>query len=505
VGALESTDNGIVAGRRGTGKTHALRYLAEQQRMQGHFVVFIDIDKDLGSTEGLYADPQLPLAERASRLLIDVINLLHSALLDRAFADSNESLIATLEMLFDHYGEVVVVAEAEVERASEVRRGSTQIASAGVSFAPGVPSGEFAVSTAMTRESGDSERRRDSGRVAHRIHYGAVSDLLERALDQLGDHRVWLIFDEWSALPLDLQPYLAEALRRLFFGSSTATTRIAVIPHRTNWRVDRPNGGGYVGLEVGAEIFPLLDLDEFVVFPARSKEEQAKRASDFFKALLFRHLNSALPSDNQLASPEEMVSLLFTQVTALQELIRAAEGVPRDALSIVARAAQRAGDQKISTDHVRAAAAQVYASTKEALLAARPEARRLLDHIVGEVIDQKRARAFLLEPDQSDHPLIRQLLDDRILHLIKRGYSSKDSAGVRYDVLQIDYGCYVRLLSTRSAPLTLFGVGDLDDDQSLAAIYGEGQVEVPEDDYRAIRRAVLDLGPALVASRVECR
>jgi hypothetical protein len=55
----------------------------------------------------------------------------------------------------------------------------------------------------------------------------------------------------------------------------------------------------------------------------------------------------------------------------------------------------------------------------------------------------KKARAFLLAPDHTEHPLIRQLVDDRVLHIIKRGYSSKDEPGTRYDVLQIDYGCYV--------------------------------------------------------------
>lgn len=53
VNALGARDNGIVAGRRGTGKTHALRYLAETERAKGAFVMFVDIDKDLGSTEGL--------------------------------------------------------------------------------------------------------------------------------------------------------------------------------------------------------------------------------------------------------------------------------------------------------------------------------------------------------------------------------------------------------------------------------------------------------------------
>ena len=166
-----------------------------------------------------------------------------------------------------------------------------------------------------------------------------------------------------------------------------------------------------------------------------------------------------------IATPDETLRLLFTQVTALQELVRAAEGVPRDALNIVARAAVRAGDSRIATDHVRAAAAQVYTTTKAALLNGVPVAQRLLDVIIQDVISAKKARAFLLLQEHTEHPLIQRLVDDRILHIIKRGYSHSDRPGIRYDVLQIDYGCYVQLLATQSAPQTLFGAEAPADDR----------------------------------------
>lgn len=316
-------------------------------------------------------------------------------------------------------------------------------------------------------------------------------------MEQHPAQRFWLLFDEWSGLPVELQPYLGEMLRRIFFNVPKVTVRIAAIPHRTEWRVLR-DGGGYTGLEIGAEIFPVLDLDEFVVFPARSRQEQTARATGFFKNLLFRHLDQALADDGRerLADPDEVVRLLFTQLTALQELVRAAEGVPRDAINIVARAALRAGGSKISTEHIRASAAQVYQATKQALLNATPDARQLLDVIIKEVISKKRARAFLLSSEDSQHPLIRHLVDDRILHLIKKGYSSNAEPGARFDVLQIDYGCYVQLLTTQAAPRTLFGEDAIDDETSMSALFAE-DVEVPEDDYRAIRRAVLSLRDVL--------
>jgi hypothetical protein len=180
-------------------------------------------------------------------------------------------------------------------------------------------------------------------------------------------------------------------------------------------------------------------------------------------------------------------------VTALNELIRAAEGVPRDALSILGRAALRSGGSKIAVTHVRQAAGQLYQSSKATQLNGVPHASDLLERINEDVISARKARAFLLSPEHTDHELIQRLVDDRLLHIIKRGYSSKGEPGARFDVLQIDYGCYVHLLGTASAPQTF--LDGADDDLALAAFYGD--VDVPEDDYRAIRRAVLDL-PALL-------
>ncbi len=84
-------------------------------------------------------------------------------------------------------------------------------------------------------------------------------------------------------------------------------------------------------------------------------------------------------------------------------------------------------------------------------------------------------------------------MDDRTLHIIKRGWPGKDNPGERYDVVQIDYGCYVHLLGTNSAPQSLLGG---DDDKQFSAVVGD--VEVPDEDYRAIRHAILDL-PTMLA------
>jgi hypothetical protein len=88
-----------------------------------------------------------------------------------------------------------------------------------------------------------------------------------------------------------------------------------------------------------------------------------------------------------------------------------------------------------------------------------------------------RARAFLF-PSKIRNEYIEELFDARVLHLLKKNVSSNDRPGERFDVFKIDYGCYVDLKNTNREPLGLFETDD-------------GYVEVPRDDYRSIRRAIL--------------
>jgi hypothetical protein len=455
------------------------------------------MEQDLGSTEGRYSDPSLSISERATRLVVDVLGIVHTELLEAAFAGSIDVQIEVLDRMLDHFSEVLIAQEVQTELQTSEQDTQRSHQGVGVGFSPPSFSAAISVGSDQARTVQASQRLTVSGPVRHRVHFGGVTVSMRQAIQADSAPRLWLLFDEWSGVPIDLQPYLAEMLRKLFFGIPKVTVRIGAIPHRSEWRIagDR---GDYIGLELGAEIFPLLDLDEFVVFPARSREEQAERSLSFFRSLLFRHLSTALKGMGQTPpdSEAELISSLFTQITSLQEVIRAAEGVPRDALNIVGRAGLRAGGSKIAVGHVREAAAQLYTTTKATQLNGVPAARALLDRIVSDVISGRKARAFLLAQEDTIHPLIQQLVDDRILHIIKRGYSSKDNPGERYDVLQVDYGCYVHLLGTSAAPQRFLGE-DADDDSAFSAVIAT--VEVPEDDYRAIRRAVLDL-PAILKS-----
>ncbi len=134
--------------------------------------------------------------------------------------------------------------------------------------------------------------------------------------------------------------------------------------------------------------------------------------------------------------------------------------------------------------NIRQAAKKWYNQDKEASVKSYKEARNLLNWIIDTVIGERHARAFLLQSDEN-HELIDFLYDARVLHIIKQSVSSRDTPGIRYNVYSIDYGCYVDLINTSRNPKGLFEVEDENGENDFC--------KVPQNDYRSIRRAILNM------------
>ena len=81
----------------------------------------------------------------------------------------------------------------------------------------------------------------------------------------LGGQRVWFLIDEWSEVPVELQPYLADLFRRVVIQIGAITVKIAAIEHRTNFSIGKEHSES-IGLELGADVSADLNLDDFFVF-----------------------------------------------------------------------------------------------------------------------------------------------------------------------------------------------------------------------------------------------
>ena len=84
--SLRLIDHQVLYGRRGTGKTHALNYLASEVSVGGDLPIYLDL-RTIGSSSGLYADEDEPISQRGTRLLIDVLEAVHNELYERSILD----------------------------------------------------------------------------------------------------------------------------------------------------------------------------------------------------------------------------------------------------------------------------------------------------------------------------------------------------------------------------------------------------------------------------------
>lgn len=473
---LSTPNNQVIYGRRGTGKTHALKFLAEQVDKKGDHSIYLDL-RSVGSNGSIYSDAGRPLTERASTLLVDVLNGLYDEFFRLALAKIDrhpnpDEVTRRLDALQAALTSVEIEGQMESEAVNQRSSKSLGGISAALGIGPTQKTGVAAKASAETQTE-MSVKVRKAGREVIRLSFGNIYGSICNIIDLLQTQRIWLLIDEWSEIPVELQPYLADLIRRTLLPINQITIKIAAIEHRTSFSLLRERGE-YTGLELGADISADLNLDDFLVF-----DNDQEKSTQFVKILLFKHYNSREIEAPEFDDADQLIQATFTQYPAFEEFVRAVEGVPRDALNLAAKIATKAFGDRVAMQHVRAAARDWYSQDKVAAIKNNIELNNLLAFIVDQVIGERRARAFLF-PSNYRLPSIEKLFDARLLHILKKNISAHDQPGVRFDVYKIDYGCYVDMISTTKAPQGLFRVNENDE-----------YIEVPRDDYRSIRRAIL--------------
>lgn len=481
---LNSENNQIIFGRRGTGKTHVLRYFKNQKENNGDCCIFIDLRK-IGSSNSIYADSSLPIEQRALRFFIDIIKVVGDEL-TAYITNSDERKESFIHEIIPLVTELnttwtKTAIEGDVVSESTMSDKNTQEVNTSISFSPSDLGMNF---TTKDIDSLDhSSILRLSGKYYAHINLLEAASILQKIAAILSPHKIWLIFDEFSELHADLQIVLADILRRVVCPICGITFKIGSIEHRSSFR-SVITGHNYWGLELGADV-TTINLDELMVFGNNHASSLM-----FFRELLFLRVNTILPPENRIANSDILVKSLFTQENSFEELVLAAEGVPRDFFNILHKAIILDYYNPISIPTIRKAARNWFDEDKRGSITAIPKTNRLLDWIISDVINKRQARAFMLRSNENDN-LIDFLYDARILHIIKQNVSSKDTPGMRYNVYSIDYGCYVDLINTSRAPKGLFE-DEVSEDQTEF-------IDVPKDDYRSIRRAILDLSKFYVS------
>jgi hypothetical protein len=473
---LSNANNQIFYGRRGTGKTHVLKVLQTHLQARGDAVaVYVDC-RTLGSTSQ-FSDTTIPLPTRCLALFRDLLSPIHDALLERAVNAPTPQAYQTLDCL-DRLSEAFVApvktyneTAVETERIQRVQ--ATSDAHASLSATPVAQLSASSGTEDQTRVSATYEVTTRDKVVFPALH-AALKECLDVAAVEL-----FILLDEWSSLPADLQPYLAEFLKRGVLPVQRATIKIAALEHRS--RFTEFVAGNPIGFEVGADVATAPDLDDYYVF-----DRNPDQLTTVYADMLLKHLEVDLPDGYMaqhysISNGDRLASRMFTERATFVELARAAEGVVRDLINIFTQAyfhAQRRGRETIDRQAVVEGARQWFEQDKQTHLD--DDMQLVLRRIVDDVIGTRRARSFLLPRELQRHPMIQRLFDARVLHQMQRGYADKDNPGVRYNIYTLDYGTYVDLLGTSRQPQI-----DLVRDESLT------DSVVPFDDKRSIRRIVL--------------
>ena len=474
---LRGNNNQILFGRRGTGKTHVLMYLKSLLEKEGDCCVYIDIRK-IGSSGSIYSDKRVPIEQRTIRLFTDILQEIRNQMVSFIVKtdENKEKYLAEvtplLDGLCDFLNNRVVSGNVKLEKQKQHNTGRDKKYDISVSETP-----SYTHTTSTNCSQMEYEGVIEEGAFIDYMDFSSVYQTFQEILDRINPHRLLLLFDEYSELDTNLQVILSDMFRRVFCPLKNCVFKIATIEHRSDFKqqIDTKN---YYGLELGADV-STCNLDDFMVFGNNHAQSLA-----FFRELLYRHINSMLPKEEKLNDSNEMVKQLFTQESAFEELVQAAEGVPRDAFNILVKAITEDYNNKISVPIIRKAAKNWYNEDKQNPILSYKGAMALLSWIIENVISKRHARAFLLRNDVQ-YDIINYLYDSRILHIIKQNISSRDKPGMKFNAYSIDYGCYVDLINTAHSPLGLYEE-EMEDGRFEF-------VKVPKEDYRSIRRAVLNM------------
>ncbi|MCU1615782.1 MAG: hypothetical protein JWO98_3322 [Frankiales bacterium] len=440
---LRRLDHQVIYGRRGTGKTHAFANLAAEVDRDNDLAIYVDLRK-IGSNDGLYADSPEGVALRAAQLLIDVIESVHSDLLFKSVEDPRfEAMFPLLDDLASAATEVKVAGPVTVESQLEEEESTDHSASWSLTGKIGGAPSLVATQDSRKKSSAkakNSNKLQRTGDEVPRLLFGRLGRTLEAAVATIAPHRVWILLDEWSNVPIELQPVLADMLRRTFFPCQGLTVKIGAVERRSRFIV-RSTAATYTGLELGADTAAALNLDEYLL-----ASESTAQAEAFFAQLFSRHicvLAEDLGASLAIPDPGVFVRTAFDE-GGFKELVRASEGVPRDAINIASLAAAAAGSRAIRVRDVQHAARKYYLQDKEAGIATNPAAQNTWSRILREVVADRRSRTFLVRRNRDNtDPTILDLYDARLIHLLKAGLSTPGRPGVGYDGYAVDYGSYV--------------------------------------------------------------
>jgi len=443
-------DSQLGLGRRGTGKTHMFRVLQEKLASKGEVIHYIDC-RMLGSgLIGLSEKPELT----ATKFFRSLLNDIGTRLFDMA-------------------------AHMEMPPAGLQQRALDTIYGLSMQMEPSQP----------------------DDNIRSTFNYRQITESLRAILAELRVDHLFIIIDEWAQIPISVQPYVAEYLKRAIMTIPEVCIKLLAVNYQCQF--SKQSNEGIVGIQRGADITDTLDFDSYLIY-----DENPDLVTGFFSEVLYNHLGAELHWDLRVTREEKAKRIvdIFTQQNSFTELVRAAEGNCRDFLCIFTGAFwegyRKQGSAKaISIPHIHKAASSWFDNEKYTNIRDEAVPNETLIFIINNIIKGYRSRTFMVEASKAQSSVLTRLLNERVLHKLSIFYSHKDRPGERYELFNVDYGAYVRFKGTVNEPSRGVFHGTVNEPSQGAFPFmadvpklpkEEKRFMVPLDDRRSIRRIVFD-------------
>jgi Cdc6-like AAA superfamily ATPase len=196
---LSTPNNQVLYGRRGTGKTHALKYLGDKVQTDGEVAIYLDL-RSIGSNTSIYADGSRSVEDRASALIADMLNALYDEFYSLAVVALDKAPDARqLTLRLDDLGQAISAIKIKgsiEEEKQEEQSSATDNKSALKVVASKSPSIEFGASAAKKADTHNSTRATRSGTEIVYLDFGNITATIGGLMEMLNVGRVWLLIDE---------------------------------------------------------------------------------------------------------------------------------------------------------------------------------------------------------------------------------------------------------------------------------------------------------------------
>lgn len=434
---LDNVNNQIIQGRRGTGKTHLLRVLACTLCRSMEYAIYIDCKK-FGDT-GILDVKEENIKQKSTDLFRHFIKCFLDNVTEyydtRNFEFTSEQVqkevSAGLKNIAKACEDQKQITKEVVQESEDSQKDSRDIeGSIKIEKLIGLFS-----SCKNSFEKGKKVKKSMTYQEQDVITFPSISKNIDN-ITKVTQTRIYLLIDEWSSIPILLQPIFAEFLKRCFMCCQYITVKIAVTYQtRLSYKFE---DNSYIGLERSTEISGAIDLDQQLMF-----DKKPKRVIRFMTELLIRHVN--VMAGKQVLSTENLYEG-FEEDRGFIVLVRASEGNARDFINILGKClanmsfSDEERKERIKIDDIIEAAHTWFHEDKCCGISELQ--LKQFNELYRYIVLQKRTRgAFIYENQLLNHDIIK-LLDARFIHLVSRGHTIRYMPKENLALIILDYGSY---------------------------------------------------------------